>query len=469
MERIDVAKLLKECPSGMKLDSTMYENIVFDKIIEDDKIFPIRVIRTEDGLRISLTKYGQYSDIDSAKCIIFPKGKTTWKGFHRPFKDGDIIYVCDEYSDATLTYVAILKQIEKGGEIITHCFYNYEEDYFSTNDFLYDGCNTRFATEKEKEELFKVIKDNGYEWNPESKTLEKFIESKEDTDDKIVMSGIYFDRENYADEVELHLGNYEIEIRDGKTYAVFKNQETKNSKPRFKVGDRVKCIFNGFKYDIKELTDTHYTLVEVESKYKYTEPIIEDKNWELVNEPRFKVGDKIKNKSFDIFNPLEITAVSPRIYTFRNGSFQYVETIDKDYELVIDEPKFKVGDRIRYPGDDFPIKIIDIKDNQYHIECFCDKHNVYKNGTIPVSKQDNYLLIPKFDVTNLKPYDKVLVRDTKEQVWVADLFSHMVNRPLGGYTFACVGHYPNQCIPYEGNEHLLGTTNDCDEYFNLIS
>lgn len=22
-----------------------------------------------------------------------------------------------------------------------------------------------------------------------------------------------------------------------------------------------------------------------------------------------------------------------------------------------------------------------------------------------------------------------------------------------------------QCIPYEDNEHLLGTTNDCDEYY----
>jgi hypothetical protein len=355
MERIDVSKLLKDCPSGMKLDSTMYENIVFDKIIEDDEKFPIRVIRS-DGLRINLTKYGQYADIGSAKCIIFPEGKTTWKGFHRPFKNGDVIYVCDEYSDATYTYVAILKQIENFGEISSHCFYNYEDNAFSVNDFLYDSCNMRFATEKEKEELFKAIKDNGYEWNPESKTLEKLTESKEDTNEDIVMSGIYFDREYYADEVELHLGNYEIEIRNGKTYAVYKNQETKVSKPIFKV------------------------------------------------------GDTIKKKGLDIRNPIQITGVNPKMYTFRDGSFQYVEIIDKDYVLVS----------------------------------------------------------RKFDISTLKPFDKVLVRDTKEQVWVADLFSHMVNRPLGGYTFACVGHYPSQCIPYEGNEHLLGTTDDCDEYFNLI-
>lgn len=409
MERIDVSKLLKECPSGMELDSTMYENIVFDKIIEDDKNFPIRVIRTEDGLRVSLTKYGQYSDIDSAKCIIFPKGKTTWEGFHRPFKDGDIIYVCDEYSDATLTYVAILKQIEKGGQIISHCFYNYEEDFFNgTNDFLYDGYNTRFATEEEKEELFKVIKDNGYEWNPESKTLEKLTESKEDTDDRIVMSGIYFDRENYADEVELHLGNYEIEIRDGKTYAVFKNQETKNSKPKFKVGDKIK--HKNTVLTIINVKTNSYIVEDEPDNFGILVFSQQDK-WELVNEPKFKVGDTIKQKGLDILKPIEITGVNPKIYTFRNGSFQYVEIIDRDYELVS----------------------------------------------------------RKFDISTLKPFDKVLVRDTKEQVWVADLFSHMINRSFGGYTFACVGHYPSQCIPYEGNEHLLGTTDDCDEFFNLIS
>ena len=55
----------------------------------------------------------------------------------------------------------------------------------------------------------------------------------------------------------------------------------------------------------------------------------------------------------------------------------------------------------------------------------------------------------------------------KDQVWVADLFSHMVKRPLGGYTNACVGHYPNQCIPYKDNEHLLGTNNKPDNFYKI--
>ena len=52
-----------------------------------------------------------------------------------------------------------------------------------------------------------------------------------------------------------------------------------------------------------------------------------------------------------------------------------------------------------------------------------------------------------------KPFDKVLVRASDEQEWECSLFSHITE---GGY-YACVGSWWLQCIPYEGNEHLLGT------------
>lgn len=55
-----------------------------------------------------------------------------------------------------------------------------------------------------------------------------------------------------------------------------------------------------------------------------------------------------------------------------------------------------------------------------------------------------------------KPFDKVLVRGVDEQEWECSLFSHITE---GGY-YVCVGSWWLQCIPYEGNEHLLGTTNN---------
>lgn len=55
----------------------------------------------------------------------------------------------------------------------------------------------------------------------------------------------------------------------------------------------------------------------------------------------------------------------------------------------------------------------------------------------------------------LKPFDKVLVRDLDTHEWVCNFFSHIDEE---GY-YVCVSSWFFQCIPYEGNEHLLGTTN----------
>lgn len=65
-----------------------------------------------------------------------------------------------------------------------------------------------------------------------------------------------------------------------------------------------------------------------------------------------------------------------------------------------------------------------------------------------------------------KPFDKVLVRNTDTEEWFPGIFEkfdntwnnpyHIMNRrSMTDFAF-------KQCIPYEGNEHLLGTTNNVD-------
>lgn len=53
-----------------------------------------------------------------------------------------------------------------------------------------------------------------------------------------------------------------------------------------------------------------------------------------------------------------------------------------------------------------------------------------------------------------KPFDKVLVRDDEDDFWRASVFSHKRGNE---YAYCSAGHMWRQCIPYEGNEHLLGT------------
>ena len=167
MERIDIAKLLKDCPSGMELDCTMFDNLYFDDIADDASRctnYKIRCYTICDNTKLSVvfSKFGTYTLDKSAKCVIFPKGKTTWEGFQRPFKNGDILYIdCNDNKDIFkgLEYIFILKEI-KDNKIYCYCYIDQINEYKKFDEcFLSDMIYPlRFATKEEKKKLFNIIK-----------------------------------------------------------------------------------------------------------------------------------------------------------------------------------------------------------------------------------------------------------------------------------------------------------------------
>ena len=176
MGKINIAKLLKNCPSGMELDCTMFDGVYFDHV-DDLRHNSIKcyVNNGNEHFGIALDEHGQYLSNKSAKCVIFPKGKTSWEGFHRPYINGDIVYTIGDS-------IAILG--DRIGEhsvgFRSYCgLFNYEFD----TDVVVSP--ERFATEEEKAKLFNAIKANGYKWNAENKTLEKLVEQKFKVGDKI--------------------------------------------------------------------------------------------------------------------------------------------------------------------------------------------------------------------------------------------------------------------------------------------
>ena len=265
MGKINIAELLKDCPKGMELDCTMWDNLYFDRV-ENDLIYCYYEL---GGFRngIMFFKNGCYTAHKLSKCVIFPKGKTTLEGFQRPFKEGDIIV--SKYYDI-------------------HLLRTKDSSYFSLRSSeLFDHRPTigitvnRLATEEEKQKLFDAIKANGYKWNTVTKTLEKLIVPKfkvgdivQDEDaykvkiteiniedkcfgyESIIAKGIgsisFSEQDNWelvekyyepykeetmeeeiltidftkdqkiADEVEVILGDYEFVLKDGKTYFVKK-------------------------------------------------------------------------------------------------------------------------------------------------------------------------------------------------------------------------------------------------------
>ena len=347
MEKINITELLRNCPQGMELDCTCADNVIFDKIIEYEQI---KCVIGECRDPLILDKYGRLLHICCPKCVIFPKGKTTWEGFQKPFKDGDI--VVDDI------FPFIYKNCDKTKIVKSYCGIDYQGNFWKASNRWTTLDKVKFATEEQKEKLFNAIKDNGYSWNPETKKLVKL---------------------------------------------------------------------------------------------------------------KFKVGDTIKNK-----NDKWLANRTIQTYVVGIGYFttinDWVRIDDQDnWELVSDiEPKFKVGNKIKHKCDknNTVITITGSKNDYYYIQYYNNIKNEYQNEKISFTDQDKYeLIIDKFDISTLIPFEsKVLVRSGDSlSEWKPAIFG--IYRSKYNNFYAVGGTCWKHCIPYEGNEHLLGTTNDCEDYF----
>ena len=71
---------------------------------------------------------------------------------------------------------------------------------------------------------------------------------------------------------------------------------------------------------------------------------------------------------------------------------------------------------------------------------------------------DKKMIIDLKQKVELKPFDKVLVRDSQSDKWRVNLFGYIDKDEYYHCAFANWVY----CIPYAGNEHLLGTTKDVE-------
>lgn len=99
-----------------------------------------------------------------------------------------------------------------------------------------------------------------------------------------------------------------------------------------------------------------------------------------------------------------------------------------------------------------------------------------------ISMRTNFLFETKFpleirvpkekkevvSIHQFKPFEKVLVRNEFGEKWQCNLFSHSLPMKVGehkmGTIHCCVWANWKQCIPYEGNENLVGRTENPPYY-----
>lgn len=375
---------------------------------------------------------------------------TTWEGFVPPckFKDGDII-TCG-WNEKSISYSWTCILAEAPEKVIDNYFIN---DYCSLdcnggflpyNSEADSATWVRFATDEEKEKLFKAIKENGYKWNAETKMLEKLTPNFEDGDVLFLEGYRNYQYIFIFNKPECH-GDWHsychLDLEDSKFYSTKTFLAGRAFHPRFATEEEKQQLFDAIKAN----------------GYKWN---AETKTLEKLNVPKFKIGVRIKKRK-DYISGTIINISDDGFYKVehQNGSVFLVDIAYQDeWELApVVETKFKVGDRIT--NGKASIKIGYIDDNYYY--------EIGRNiaSRILIKEQDEWRL-DKFDISTLKPFEsRVLVRTVlNDDVWKPAIFGHYSGKGYCPY-FIIGGSLWAQCIPYENNEHLLGTTDDCDKYY----
>lgn len=180
---------------------------------------------------------------------------------------------------------------------------------------------------------------------------------------------------------------------------------------------------------------------------------------------------------------------------------EYIHKIEKELggklnleTLKIEKYEFKDGDILSNPSTALPKNHIFIfskfnkyKDFEYHValtvsgeitipmshDVWCRKDSCVKYATEEEKKQlfsalakegkawdaKKKMIVDLKPKCEFKPFDKVLGRNEKDDVWEAELFSHY--KEESQYPFRCIGFSRKYCIPYnEETAHLLGTTDE---------
>lgn len=180
--------------------------------------------------------------------------------------------------------------------------------------------------------------------------------------------------------------------------------------------------------------------------------------YEYVKEIERKLGGKLNLKT------LKIEKTQPE---FKDGDILVAEE-DNYYDKVIfiaaikDDIVSKALINVRY--EDYEVNYNEYRfgrNRNLRLATDSEKQQLFnaltKEGKAWDAEKKQIVDLKKYQ---FKPFEKVLVRDSYDDMWRASFFSH-IKEDDGRYVTTCFTW--KFCIPYEGNEYLLGTTNNVEE------
>lgn len=288
----------------------------------------------------------------------------------------------------------------------------------------------------------------------------------EEADDKSFKISFYNSKFGFMNGGEGHLDKNGKLYDDGEC-VVFPSKEMRDwSKFAWKKGDvlvskdNVHIIFEKFE-------DDTYT------RFKGKHYLWKEFNVEDYNKEETKMLTSVFEKAADDVAQTYIKTIEERL-----GGKLNLETLEiekqlefKDGDIVVYGKSVAICRRIYKHTLSFYVSLNEMvgllfadeveSSEEYRFATDEDKQQLFdalaKEGKAWDAEKKQFVdLKPKIE---LKPFDKVVVRDTEYSTWCADLFSHIDE----DYRYACVGATWSFCIPYnEETAKLIGTTNNVE-------
>lgn len=217
------------------------------------------------------------------------------------------------------------------------------------------------------------------------------------------------------------------------TYTTFtgKHYRSKISKNGYEYVRECSCATEEFTLEAENAAQTYIKTIEEKLGGKLNRDTLE-----IDKQPEFKDGDIVVSNSGSIVLVKEIKCGEMVYYhaCMINGNVYIKGTEDEYYGIV--------SDIDRLAADTEKLQFFDAL--------------AKKGKRWDVGKKQIVDLKPKVE---LKPFDKVLVRDAADDAWHIDLFERIQNSCV--YPYMCLNRVWNFCIPYnENTKHLLGTTDE---------
>lgn len=191
-ENLNLVEILKDCPKGTKLYSTIFGEVEF---VDCDNLYQIVVAKGNKYYYFTLQGVFIFERIKyhTGECVLFPsKDQRDWSKFNPKneelvppceFKDGDILsYQCGYLKNRSIYIYRYHKTLNTAYYVALSGNTNPIFRIDNKGKCALNGYDhtVRFATEEEKQKLFDAIKLNGYEWNAETKTLGRLVKPKFD-------------------------------------------------------------------------------------------------------------------------------------------------------------------------------------------------------------------------------------------------------------------------------------------------